>query len=295
MFSKVARNIYVIDTGGLGFDRTIACYLVVGDKVALVDTGYARGFDRIITSLREIGVSRIDYIIPTHAHLDHFGATGKLAQYFPNSRILAHKRAAKHIIDPSRVLESAKSIFGKLVERFGETLPVEEERVRIVDDGEELDINGDRLIMLYTPGHAHHQLSVLEDREGILITADAVFINFPDFPTLIPTTPPTSFNPDEAEKTIKRINELKPTLLLTPHFGPRESSETYLQHNIDKMRRWIEKVKILSEEGKTLGEIVDSIVSELCREVGVDTAPPYAIGSVNVSVMGILHYLGRLK
>ncbi|MDJ0270591.1 MAG: MBL fold metallo-hydrolase [Aigarchaeota archaeon] len=295
MYSKVADGVYVIDTGGLGFDRTIACYLIHSDKVALVDAGYARGYDRIMSTLRELGISSLDFIIPTHVHLDHYGCTGLLAKAFPNSRILAHKRAAKHVIDPSRVLESARSIFGeRIAGMFGDTLPVEESRVEVVDDGAIVRVGDSELRIIYTPGHAPHQLSVYDERRKILITADAVAINYPDFPAILPTTPPPSFDPDEAVRTIHRIAELDAELLLTPHFGPREGGGDYLERNAERIREWVEKVDRLSREGKGHGEIVETLVGELAREVGAQKAPPYVVGSVHVSVLGMLKHLGRL-
>ena len=295
MLAKVAEGVYVIDTGGLGFERTVACYLVVGDKVALVDNGYARGFERVLSALKEAGVSKLDYIIPTHVHLDHFGATGKLANHFPEARVIAHKRAVKHVINPSKVLESAATVFGEnVVKSFGETIPVEEARVEAADDGSELNLGGVSLLFIYTPGHAPHQMSVMVEDQHILVTADAVFMNFPSFPALIPTTPPPSFNPEEAEKSLKKLGEMQPTLLLTPHFGPKEAGETYIQHNIDRMWRWVREVERLSKEGRRMDEIVDQLVGLLCSEAGVENAPPYVISSVRTSVMGLLHLLGRL-
>ena len=295
MYSKVAENIYVIDTGGLGFDRTIACYLVVDDKKALIDTGYARGIDRILTTLKELGVGRLDYIIPTHAHLDHFGATGQLSRIFPEAKILAHGKAAKHIIDPSRVIEGAKSIFGEFIMRkMGETLPVEESRVEVVDDGARLVLGSMELEFIYTPGHAYHQMSVLETRSNVLVTADAVGIMFPDFPYLIPTTPPPGFNPSEAEKTIRKLSELSPTVLLTPHFGAREGGEAYFELNISRMWEWVATVERVAKEGGGLEEAVREIVAKLSRESGQENIPPFALGSVKTSVLGMLHYLGKL-
>ncbi|MEM2033893.1 MAG: hypothetical protein QXH59_06175, partial [Candidatus Caldarchaeum sp.] len=62
---RVSEKVYLIDTRALGFEKIVACYLVRGRKTALVDAGYSSTADVVINALKEMGVTRLDYIIPT--------------------------------------------------------------------------------------------------------------------------------------------------------------------------------------------------------------------------------------
>ena len=82
MIEKVTENIYLIDTLAYNEEKAVACYLVKSnDKFALIDVGYASTYMNVVNALlsANIDVSNLTYIIPTHVHLDHSGATGHIA------------------------------------------------------------------------------------------------------------------------------------------------------------------------------------------------------------------------
>lgn len=62
------------------------------------------------------------YIIVTHIHLDHAGGTSKLAKLCPNAKVLAHPRAAPHLIDPSRTYFALEPQAPQVVGRFAASL-----------------------------------------------------------------------------------------------------------------------------------------------------------------------------
>ena len=116
VYSKVAERTYMIDTIGAGAPGTVAVYVVKGArKTALIDCGFASTYGNVMQGLRQIGIepSRVDYVIPTHAHLDHAGATGQLLMHMPKATVVAHERTVPHLVDPAKLIESSTSLFGE--------------------------------------------------------------------------------------------------------------------------------------------------------------------------------------
>jgi glyoxylase-like metal-dependent hydrolase (beta-lactamase superfamily II) len=68
-------------------------------------------------------------ILLTHIHLDHAGATGFLARRWPDATLFVHERGARHLADPSRLVASARRLYGAGMTRLrGEVLPVPHDR-----------------------------------------------------------------------------------------------------------------------------------------------------------------------
>ena len=65
-----------------------------------------------------IAVEDIDYVIVTHIHLDHAGGAGLFLQSCPNAKLVVHPRGATHMIDPSRLIRSAKGVYGAEFDRL---------------------------------------------------------------------------------------------------------------------------------------------------------------------------------
>jgi glyoxylase-like metal-dependent hydrolase (beta-lactamase superfamily II) len=149
-----------------------AVYLVVeGGRAAVIDTGTANSTPNVLHSLERHGVSpeSVAYVMPTHVHLDHAGGAGILAETFANARIVVHPRGFRHLVDPTRLIESATAVYGESeFERlFGTLTPVPEDRITLAEDGMVLDLNGRGLRILDSPGHARHHYSVYDERRHI--------------------------------------------------------------------------------------------------------------------------------
>ena len=294
--AKVSERVYLLDTYALGVPRTVAAYLVKGPKPTLVDCGYASSFSAVLEGLSEAGVapSEVRYVIPTHVHLDHAGAAGRLLREMPAAQVLAHERAVPHLVDPTRLLESANRVFGPEIMRlYGDPEPIPSERVTAVGEEAALDLgDGLEARILHTPGHAPHQVSVGLAAEGVAMTADAVGIVYPGFKSLIPTTPPPSFEPELLVSSLEILKRLGPKKLLTPHFGARDDVEWVLENTASKMRRWVGRIRELRDAGATLDGAAAEMEKEVLSEEG-SALPGYAKVSVRASVMGILLYLSK--
>jgi len=297
MIEKITENIYLIDTLAYNEEKAVACYLVKsGDKFALIDVGYASTYMNVVNALlsANIDVSNLTYIIPTHVHLDHSGATGHIANIAKKATIVAHERAQRHLVDPSRLIESAKQIFGEeKLNSFGLPLPVNPERITVVKEELELKLGDLTLRCIYAPGHAPHQISVLLVEKKALFTADAVGIVQPKLNIMIPTTPPPSFDPIQAIKTVDNLSSHEPNMLLVPHFGVRNDPNNIFELTKIKINEWVEDIKKFLKENLNKEEILQRMIQKVKIEANLENLPSSAIQSIYVTVSGILNYLAK--
>ena len=113
MHMQISDGVFLIDTLAAGAPRLVASYLVKGEKSALVDAGYPSSANSVLSELQVLtdrGL-QVDYLIPTHVHLDHAGAVGQLSEAMPKARVLVNEHGLKHLIDPSKLVATATSLF----------------------------------------------------------------------------------------------------------------------------------------------------------------------------------------
>jgi len=288
---KVSEKIYLIDTKALGFEQAVACYLVKGRKTALIDTGYSSSGETIIKYIRGLNVTKIDYIIPTHVHLDHCGAAWLIAEHFPEAMVLAQERAFKHLVDPTRLLGSAREFYGdEVLKMFGEVRPIPEQKVVKVMDGEILSLGDVELTFIYTPGHAPHQMSVLIS-DGMVVTADAVPAKYPGKSFIIPTTPPPSFDHIQYVESLRRLGSLEAKTFLTPHFGPTPAGDEWVGKLIEEAKLWYEMGKNVLRNGGGVSMLYQLYIEKLEKE-GAEL-PIYAKNVLKLSAIGLINYLQK--
>ena len=227
-WDDLGDNIYCIDTG---YQRAkmAACYLVrEGDAVAILDTGTNFTLPRIMALLAslDLGPENVQYIIPTHVHLDHAGGAGLLMQQCPNATLVIHPKGAQHMIDPSRLAAGAAAVYGAdaFARDYGTLVPVPAERVVIAQDQHRVSLNGRELIFYDTPGHANHHGCILDTRTRAIVCGDTFGLCYRELVTdkgdfiLAPTTP-VAFDPQRWHDSIDRLISLKPTAMLLTHYG----------------------------------------------------------------------------
>ena len=221
-------DIHTIDCGYLGLPEFAAAYLLVdGDEAAFVDNNTNHAVPRLLAALADAGLApeQVRYLIVTHVHLDHAGGTSAMAEACPNATVLAHPRAARHIIDPSRLVDSARGVYGAetFAELYGEIGPVPAERVREMDDEAELAFGSRTLTFLHTRGHANHHFCIADDKSNTVFTGDAFGLHYPALQRAgtfaFPSTSPTDFDAELARAAIRRIVGLAPDAVYPTHFG----------------------------------------------------------------------------
>lgn len=222
------HGITVIDTG---FERPgfAASYLIrQGDRAAFVDAGNNAAVPRLLAGLEAVGLTPDDvaHVIVTHVHLDHAGGAGSLMAQCPNATLVAHPRAAKHMIDPSALYAGATAVYGEeyMQATYGELVPVPQERVVVTSDEFVLDFDGRPLLFLDTPGHARHHHCIWDETSRGWFTGDTHGLSYPEFARpdgryIFPTTTPVQFEPDAAQRSLDRLVAKDPQYLYLTHFG----------------------------------------------------------------------------
>ena len=224
----LGHGIWVIDTG---YQRPMfdAAYLMVEQgRAAFIDTGTSLAVARLLAALDAAGVARdaVDWVIPTHVHLDHAGGAGALMAELPAATLLAHPRGARHLINPTVLLGSARVVYGdeEVRRAYGTVVPVDASRVIESADGMVIALAGRPLTLLDTPGHARHHHCIWDERSQGFFTGDTFGLSYREFDTpqgvwLLPTTTPTQFDPAALRTSIERMLAQQPQRMYLTHYG----------------------------------------------------------------------------
>ncbi len=209
--------------------QVAAAYLLhCGEKVCFVDNNTNHAVPHLLKALDDAGYTTDDvaHIIITHVHLDHAGATGLLLSHCPNATVVAHPRAAPHVIDPARLVQSARSVYGdaEFQKLYGDIKPVPESRVYVPADGEVMPVGDTELKFIYTRGHANHHFVIHDRKTNSVFTGDSFGIAYPMLqrgsrPFLFASTSPTDFDAAEARISYDKIIATGATQAYPTHFG----------------------------------------------------------------------------
>ncbi len=206
-----------------------ASYLLIREGRGLfIECNTNHAIPHLLEAARREGISpdQVDGLIITHVHLDHAGGAGLFLQSFPNAILYAHPRAARHAIDPSRLIASATAVYGEtfMKERYGEIRACEEPRVRVLQDGDSVFFQGVELEIKHTRGHANHHLVVFETLTRTLFTGDSCGVSYPEVNArhgvvALASTSPTDFDGEAALEVLDWIERLSPERIAPTHFG----------------------------------------------------------------------------
>ncbi|WP_221795981.1 MBL fold metallo-hydrolase [Oceanobacter mangrovi] len=206
-------------------------YLVEqGDRLAIIETGTSHTVPHILDQIQVMGLTpeQVDYIIPTHVHLDHAAGAGRLMAECPNAKLVIHPRGAAHMIDPTRLEAGTRAVYGdeKYDQLYGALLPIDAARVIQVDDNFQLNFHGRTFTFYDTPGHAKHHFCVHDSSSNSIFTGDTFGISYKVFDTtagdnlLFVTTTPVHFDPVAMRASIERLVALEPKFMYLTHYGP---------------------------------------------------------------------------
>ena len=224
----LAHGIHVIDTG---FHRPMfdASYLMVENgRAAFIDTGTNHSVPRLLEALQSLGLapSAVDFVILTHVHLDHAGGAGLLMQQLPNATLVVHPHGAPHMIDPERLTNGARAVYGEpeVTRSYGKLIPVPAERVQRTEDGSVLALAGRVLRFIDTPGHARHHHCIWDERSRGFFSGDTFGLSYREFDTprgawLMPTTTPVQFEPEALRASVQRMLAFEPECMYLTHYG----------------------------------------------------------------------------
>jgi glyoxylase-like metal-dependent hydrolase (beta-lactamase superfamily II) len=236
-----------------------------------VEANTCHALPHLLKALEEEGVGRdkVRWIAVTHAHLDHAGGAFALLDACPQAKVLAHPRAARHLIDPDKLVSSAKKVYGEraFAELYGDIRPIPAERVRIVEDGEEIPFKGGSLRCIYTRGHANHHFCLVDPVLDGIFTGDSFGLAYPVLQRnglfIFPSSSPTDFDPGAALETLDKIGNAGVLRVFLTHFG--ELKETDAARS--QLREILELSGILYREANDGTEGFETLASRFEAEL----------------------------
>ena len=258
----IAPGVTQIDTLLGGWERVTAGYLVEGTSPVLVETGSQSSVPALLAALEELGVgaSELAAVAVTHIHLDHAGGVGDVARAFPKATVYVHEKGARHLADPTRLVDSAARVYGPLLDSlYGRLDPTPADRIHVLADGEEVRVSLTRsLTTVDSPGHAKHHLALHDSESGILFAGDAVGVRLPDAGVLRPSTPPPDFDLDQALRSIERFAERRPSGIALAHYGLVPDPMGTLVEAEEILRKWAEVAEAAFREDRDIAEALDT-------------------------------------
>ncbi|HEY7483498.1 MAG TPA: MBL fold metallo-hydrolase [Streptosporangiaceae bacterium] len=288
-----------------GYTGITAGYLIASDRPCLVEPGTSGSAPVVREALDTLGVGPADLatVVVTHIHLDHAGGVGDMADLYPEAEIVVHEKGARHLADPSRLMRSARMVYGdRLDTLFGELKPTAAGRIRSVEETGVIDLGGGRrLATHYSPGHAKHHVGLLDSATGDLYVGDAVGVYIPETADIRPATPPPDFDLDTALDSLEKFRALAPQRLLFAHYGPVAEVPETLDRAGEELQLWVGTVREAHDAGRDLDHAV-AMVRDRTRgrykAYGPDADPKLAekyeaLNGMESNVAGIMHSLER--
>lgn len=236
--NTLSHGLSWVDLRFHGRPQVIATALAQGyGGVAIIDPGPTSCLETLELGLQANGVRWPDvrHILLTHIHLDHSGATGTIVRAHPHIKVLVHERGATHMVDPSKLVDSATRIYGDRMQLFwGEVAPVPAGNLTTVKGGEQIEAGGRTFDVAYTPGHASHHVSFFDNSSGVAFVGDTAGVCI-NHGFVLPPTPPPDIDVEAWNVSVDRILSWSPTTLMLTHFGPITSVRPHLAALLDNL------------------------------------------------------------
>ncbi|RXT02329.1 MBL fold metallo-hydrolase [Ammoniphilus sp. CFH 90114] len=307
---ELGHRIHLIDGHDLGVPGRTGTYVLHEEQLTIVETSASPSVPYILDGFKELGIDPADlkYIIVTHIHLDHAGGAGLLLQSCPQAKVVVHPKGARHLAQPSRLIEGAKAVYGDQFDTlFHPIIPVPEDRLITKADGETLEIGPNcKLRFLDTPGHANHHFSIYDPVSNGIFTGDTLGVYYHQLEAAgmsfcLPSTSPNQFDPESMLNSMERIRNLDVDRIFFGHFSVAErTSDIYNQ-----VEKWVPIFVNVAEETLNQGgnesevyrrlyQVVQDYLLE--RQIPTDH-PVYDILKLDLEVgaMGLVHYLKKRK
>lgn len=305
------HGITAVDTDYIRPGLAASHLIVHGGRAAFVDVGTNHSVPRLLAALEALGVPReaVEYVLLTHVHLDHAGGAGALLRELPTARAVIHPRGAPHLIAPAKLIQASIAVYGESTYRalYGDLVPIAAERVRLMRDGERIELAGRELLTIDTPGHALHHYSIVDIGYRNVFTGDTFGLSYRELDTaagafVVPTTTPTQFDPDQLIASIDRLLAFAPQAAYLMHY----SRVTDLPRLADSLKAQIRELATIARRHAAAADRNAAIRADmralwltLARRHGV-ALPESRIDDIlekdlDLNVQGLAAWLERLE
>jgi glyoxylase-like metal-dependent hydrolase (beta-lactamase superfamily II) len=253
-------------------------------RIALIDPGPT---STLATLREELGrggrsIADVEAVLLTHIHLDHAGATGTLVAENPRIRVYVHAVGAPHLIDPTKLLNSATRLYGhQMDELWGPFLPVPVEQITPLGGGEAIEVVGRALSVAATPGHASHHVSYFDSASRLAFVGDVGGVRVPPGSFVLPPTPPPDIDLDAWQESVDRILAWHPDALFLTHFGLVSTPIPHLQQLITRLGAYVDLAKSCLSSGADEDAQRERFIREMSldvrRAIGEENAARYML------------------
>jgi len=302
-FTALSQGIYCVDALYIKPNVASMYLLQAADQVAIIETGTYHSLANLQATLAELGIAdaQVKYVIPAHVHLDHAGGAGAMMQQFEQASLVIHPRGARHMIDPQVLVEATSAVYGQQVfdRLYGRIEPVPEERIIVARDLERLSLDSRELLFIDTPGHAYHHFCIYDATSSGVFTGDSFGICYDPMKRLtrclLPTCPPTQFNPPAMHASVKRIMEFAPQRLYLTHYGELtqpaaqlSSFERWIEHYVDLCNDM--KPADANAERRLQDALMQTVLEELSVGDGDDEIKEILQHDIRLNAQGLAHW-----
>ncbi len=292
----------VLDLNWTGRPRSVAAALLEsGGRYAIIDPGPASTLQTLRAELlaRGITIADLEAIFLTHIHLDHAGVTGSLIRENPRLRVYVHRKGAFHMADPSLLLASAGRLWGdELPKLFGDTLPVPEQNIHVLEGGETVPLGTRNLEVLYTPGHASHHVTYFDPQEGVAYVGDTAGIRIANGPYIMPAAPPPDIDLAIWNESFAAILQRRPARLFLTHFGHSENPAEHIALFRERLHLWadITEKSIVSQpdDAAALESFLSQTRAEMGKFLSLAEAEQHAFtAGLSLSFLGLARHIRK--
>ena len=288
---EIAEKIFRLDARLPGGSRVFSVYLIQEREGVCIHPGPACAAPFVEEGMRKLGMQKLSYIIPTHIHVDDGGGMGKLVELFPEAMVVVHQRGVRHVVDPSRLIQATRAVYGEAFEtQYGPILPVPESQVKVPEDREVITINGRELQIVYAPGHAPHHIVIFDKRTKGLFCGQAVGLSGAAVnPFPLPSAAPPDFNLEDYLATLERVKSLKPQLLIYPHGEVARDPGKVISMLVDSTLLLGSLILKAMREGKTSEAVAQDVREHASEHLGLDLNDP----GITMTVLGYINHFKK--
>jgi hydroxyacylglutathione hydrolase len=260
-FHALKNNFKIPISPDKTIDRFAYVYLILGEKITLIDSGVL-GSDRLIFEyLKKAGrdPKEISTLILSHSHPDHLGGA-RVIQEFTGCVVYAHE-AEKHWIEDTERQREERPVpgFSTLV---GGPVSVD----RLLADGQILTLAEKMPCrVIHTPGHSPGSIALYFEKERLLFSGDAV---------PLPGDLPIYDNLADCVSSIHKLRKMgKVETLCSSWEDPLQGAEIIVRR-CDQALSYLQKIHESVLRARSQGK---EDLMELCRQViGELGLPPFA-------------------
>ncbi|MCS7114968.1 MAG: MBL fold metallo-hydrolase [Nitrososphaerota archaeon] len=259
---KVNDCLFMIDLRPAGIESFSASYVFRGEKNAIIECGPASAVENLLKGLKELELcpEKVDYVMVSHAHIDHWGSAGTLLKHLPKAKLVVHPMGLSHLANPQKLWLQSKQVLGEVAEIFGQPAPVPVERMVPAKNGMIICLgNGFEIQVIETLGHAPHHVSYYERECGILFPGETAGVYIENLKVTLPATPPPMML-DKLFESLEKLVRLNPKMLCYTHFGLAHNASEMLKAYIRQISIWASTIRECLKNGESMDFIMEKLM-----------------------------------